>query len=68
MSDGLPPDLRIAKEAIARLEAENSRLKMENDRLLEQFARWAYNAYSKGVPEEVLNRPLPPTEMPNSRR
>ena len=46
-------------ERIARLEAEVSRLNMENSHLLEQFARWAYNASKKGLSKDVLNRPLP---------
>lgn len=29
--------------------------------LLEQFVRWAYNAASRGLTEDFLNRPLPPT-------
>ena len=43
----------------ARRGAEIERLKAENARLLEQFVRWAYNANTRGVSEEVLNRPLP---------
>lgn len=43
----------------ARRDAEIDRLKAENARLLEQFVRWSYNANSRGVGEEVLNRPLP---------
>jgi hypothetical protein len=51
--------LQKAMERITRLEAENQRLQRENDLLLEQFARWAYNAYVKGISESELNRPLP---------
>ena len=46
------PELQVANERIARLEAEN-------DRLLEQFVRWAYNAYIRGLDEQFLSRPLP---------
>jgi hypothetical protein len=46
-------------ERISRLEAENQRLQAENERLLEQFARWAFNAYVRGIGESELNRPLP---------
>nr|WP_269806379.1 hypothetical protein [Pseudomonas monteilii] len=53
------PELQVANERIARLEAENQRLRMENDRLLEQFVRWAYNAYIRGLDEQFLSRPLP---------
>ncbi len=54
------PELRVALEQIARLEAENRRLESENERLLEQFVRWAYNAHTRGLDHEFLNRPLPP--------
>jgi len=43
----------------ARLVAENARLESENQRLLEQFTRWAYNAHTQGISEEVLNKALP---------
>ncbi|KAA0945770.1 MULTISPECIES: hypothetical protein [Pseudomonas] len=52
-------EVQVANDRIARLEGENGRLKMENDRLLEQFVRWAYNAYSGGLDEQFLSRPLP---------
>lgn len=53
------PELQVATDRIARLEGENERLQMENDRLLEQFVRWAYNAYSRGLDEQFLSRLLP---------
>ncbi|WDH22099.1 hypothetical protein [Pseudomonas chlororaphis] len=55
----ISPELQVAKDRIARLKGENGRLQMENDRLLEQFVRWAYNAYSRGLDEQFLSRPLP---------
>ena len=45
-----------------RLEAENNRLKMENEALLEQFVRWAYNAYQRGLTQDDLNKSLPPID------
>ena len=54
------PELQKALERIARLEAENKRLESENNQLLEQFARWAYNAYTRGLDSQFLNQPLPP--------
>ncbi|MBX8548823.1 hypothetical protein K5D68_04305 [Pseudomonas cichorii] len=46
-------------ERLKRLEAENARLKVENESLLEQFVTWAYNAYLKGMTKEYLSTPLP---------
>ena len=55
----IPPSLSIAAKRIATLEAENSRLKKEQERLLAQFVVWQYNAYAHGVTMDELNRPLP---------
>ena len=54
------PDLQKAIERIARLEVENKRLESENELLLQQFARWAYNAHTRGLDGNFLNKPLPP--------
>ncbi|HDX8401602.1 TPA: hypothetical protein RQN00_001694 [Aeromonas dhakensis] len=54
-----PASLSIAANKIARLEAENSRLKKENDELLIQFVTWQYNAFAHGVSIPLLNTPLP---------
>lgn len=54
------PELQKAIEKIARLEVENKRLESENEQLLEQFARWAYNAHTRGLDGNFLNKPLPP--------
>lgn len=53
------PQLQIALDRIERLESENRRLESENNQLLEQFARWAYNTHTRGLDHEFLNRPLP---------
>jgi uncharacterized protein YjcR len=53
------PQLQMALDRIARLETENRRLESENNRLLEQFARWAYNAHIRGLDKDFLNQPLP---------
>lgn len=53
------PELQAALERIARLEGENTRLEAENQRLLEQFATWAYNAHTRGLDNTFLSRPLP---------
>jgi hypothetical protein len=66
MDEDLPPDLRVALERIRSLESESERLKMENERLLEQFATWAYNAEGMGL-LHVLHRPLPPVNRGSTR-
>lgn len=52
----LPPD---AADQIARLRTENQRLEAENERLLEQFVVWAYNAHARGLDKGFLSQPLP---------
>lgn len=51
-------DAALAK--IKSLTTDIERLEKENDKLLGQFARWAYNAHTRGVEFAVLDRPLPP--------
>ncbi len=46
-------------ERFKKLEGENARLRLENERLLEQFVVWAYNAHTRGLDREFLSRPLP---------
>lgn len=53
-------EMQIALQQIERFKAENRRQASENDHLLEQFARWAYNAHARGLDKEFLNQPLPP--------
>lgn len=55
-------ELQIALDRIERLEAEVKRFTNENDALLAQFVRWAYNANSKGLTLDFLNQPLPPVD------
>jgi hypothetical protein len=62
------PEVRVAVERIKRLEAENERLKADNQFLLEQFARWAYNAQTRGLDRQFLNRPLPDVHRDQSAR
>lgn len=54
-----PASLAIAEKRIHRLESENQRLKAENNRLLERFVRWQYNAQKRGISHGVLDTPLP---------
>lgn len=53
------PEIELLKERIARQEVEIRRLEAENNRLLEQFARWAYNAHQKGLDQRYLSKQLP---------
>ncbi|HTR05360.1 MAG TPA: hypothetical protein VMJ11_01585, partial [Paraburkholderia sp.] len=61
------PELQVALERIARLEGENRRLEAENNALLEQFARWAYNAQTRNLTKEFLNNPLPAVDRERSK-
>ena len=60
------PELQVALDRIARLEAENQRLAAENNALLEQFARWAYNAQTRNLSADFLNSPLPSVDRERS--
>ena len=52
-------ELQLAIARIGTLKAENTRLVRENNQLLEQFCRWAYNANTRSISEDFLNQPLP---------
>lgn len=62
------PELQACLDRIARIEAENARLRLENDRLLEQFVTWAYNAHTRGLDKEFLSRPLRPIDRDRSEQ
>ncbi|AUT67236.1 MULTISPECIES: hypothetical protein [Paraburkholderia] len=62
------PELQVALDRVARLEAENRRLVAENNALLEQFARWAYNAHTRNLTNEFLNNPLPAVDREQSKQ
>lgn len=59
VAEGESPELKMALERLARAEREVERLHRENRLLLEQFARWAYNAHGRGLGKDFLDRPLP---------
>ena len=40
---------------------------MVRDALLEKFARWSYNAATRGLDEEFLDQPLPRIDRSESR-
>jgi len=63
-----PPSLAIAGQRIKRLEEESARLKYENERLLEQFVTWQYNAYRHGLSADKLNEPLPEIDRDSSEK
>lgn len=59
------------QQRIARLEAENERLKRENNALLEQFNRWVYNGYLKQMDvrmRDFMSQPLPPVHREPSEK
>jgi len=56
--DGMAPDLKKAYEIIAKHESTIERQAQEINGLLERFMRWSYNAASKGLTEEYLDKPL----------
>jgi len=60
------PELAAALQRVERLQGENARLTAENQNLLAQFARWAYNAHSKGLDQNFLNQPLPGVDRQRS--
>lgn len=67
----LPAAVKACMERVDRLEQENAELKQRETLLLEQFVRWAYNAAARGLSEDFLNQPLPPTNRqgnPKSRQ
>lgn len=61
------PELNAALQRIARLEAITLRLEAERVTLLDQFARWAYNAHLRGLTHDFLNRPLPPVDRDQTK-
>lgn len=63
-----PRDERLAAalEQVERYKRKLERLENENNLLLEQFVRWAYNAQNKGISMRMLNEPLPKPERGKS--
>ncbi len=51
-----------------RLESENQRIKAENERLLERFIRWQYNAQKRGLSQAVLDAYLPVIDRDSSEK
>ncbi len=55
----MPSSLTVAAQRIARQQCEIDELKTINAQLMEQFVKWQYNAYRRGMKEDQLNQPLP---------
>lgn len=58
-------------QRIVHLEAENERLKRENNNLLEQFNLWVYNGYLKQMDvrmRDFMNQPLPEVRRDRSAK
>jgi hypothetical protein len=68
-TDGQPVStaLKASMERSQRLELENAERRTREALLLEQFVRWAYNAACRGLSEDFLNQPLPPTNRHGNR-
>ncbi|HBM08283.1 hypothetical protein CXF92_12125 [Pseudomonas sp. Choline-3u-10] len=63
-----PQSLAIAEQRIHRLESESQRLKAENERLLERFIRWQYNAQKRGLSQAVLDARLPEIDRDSAEK
>ncbi|AWJ86265.1 MULTISPECIES: hypothetical protein [Alphaproteobacteria] len=61
-------ELMAAQARIDKFRAENARLEAENERLLQQFVRWLYNAKARGLDEATLNQALPPVDKEQTRK
>lgn len=63
-----PRDERLAAalEQVERYKRKLERFENENNLLLEQFVRWAYNAQRKGISMKTLNEPIPKPERGKS--
>lgn len=54
-------------ERLDRLKVENERIEAENKALLDQFARWTYNASSRGLSIDFLNQPMPSVDRDQTK-
>lgn len=63
-----PESLAIAEQRIHRLESENQRLKAENNRLLERFIRWQYNAQKHSLSQAALDMDLPEIDRSSAEK
>lgn len=69
LRDGVVPSKRKPlAERLAAVQAENRKLRAENDVLSEQFVTWLFNAESYGVRAAQLNEPLPAARLASDVR
>tara|TARA_R110000823_G_C15947902_1_gene501246 strand:+ start:5054 stop:5446 length:393 start_codon:yes stop_codon:yes gene_type:complete len=52
-------DIDRANDRIARLTQRVAELEKAQETLIDQFARWAYNADAHGLNESILSQPVP---------
>lgn len=55
----LPSSLKAAADQLEKRERTIARLEAENNKFLEQFQTWLYNANQHGISIDQLNEPLP---------
>jgi hypothetical protein len=63
-----PSSLSYAEQRIRKLESEVERHKFENERLIEQFIRWQYNAEKRGITKAILDEQLPVIDRDSSEQ
>lgn len=63
-----PSSLSYAEQKIRRLESEVERFKFENERLIERFIRWQYNAQKRGISKAMLDEHLPVIDRDSSEK
>lgn len=63
-----PSSLSYAEQKIRKLESEVGRYKRENERLIEQFIRWQYNAQKRGITKGMLDEHLPVIDRDSSEK
>lgn len=63
-----PSSLSYAEQKIRKLESEVERHKYENERLIEQFIRWQYNAQKRGITKAMLDEHLPVIDRDSSEK
>ncbi|MBU2967223.1 hypothetical protein Q4508_18970 [Amphritea sp. 2_MG-2023] len=54
-----PNSINTAHDRINRLSLRVKELESQNARYREMFKRWQYNAESRGIGKDILDRPLP---------